>query len=591
MRITSWSVSALVFAAPLAAQKINPTNQINWPQAAGSGAPTAACTAANWGQPYTDVSGQITWSCGAGGWFQGSGGGGTSGVRSINTVTGAFTFNGSGVACVGTTCTFSGGSGGGVGPGAASEVTVYSGPTSVVGDPYLLDSAAATSGNGMFSYSGKLGGQFVTSFGGSFNVLLNNNGGTPSSSPANQINLTTLLNTVSTPQAGAGNIVLNANDVIGNNGAANINISASTPVANTTSNSGNVNISANGYPSNNSGFINLLANGISISDNSAGVSITTNSAQTGTPIALANNAPGGTIQLNARTGFLIFGSTNLSVDGAGDITDPSLAATSSGCLYTDSAGLFHTTNAACGGGGGGSIGGSGAVGTMPIFVTNTTTLGNSPISVASGVVTSSDPVAVNDSSGLGGGMTGVQATAPSGSSGSDALWADSTGNRWKMNNNNSGATTIPGVGTAGTSGHCVQFASNGIDLVDSGAGCASSGSFTPTHTGDAGAGTGGSLVISFAGTATDDSGYVNLTTGNSPSANSGVVTITFGGTYASARHCGVLPSSALAMALGGNGFFVPQSTTTATKVDITIGAVALPANTTGYQFYYFCSRT
>lgn len=37
-----------------------------------------------------------------------------SGVVSINTVAGAFTFTGSGVSCVGTTCTFSGGGGGGV---------------------------------------------------------------------------------------------------------------------------------------------------------------------------------------------------------------------------------------------------------------------------------------------------------------------------------------------------------------------------------------------------------------------------------------------------------------------------------------------
>ena len=65
---TGWLVGALVFASPLCAQKINPTNQINWPASTGSGAPTASCTAANYGQPYTDITANIGYTCTSAGW-------------------------------------------------------------------------------------------------------------------------------------------------------------------------------------------------------------------------------------------------------------------------------------------------------------------------------------------------------------------------------------------------------------------------------------------------------------------------------------------------------------------------------------------
>jgi fibronectin-binding autotransporter adhesin len=62
----------------------------------------------------------------------------------------------------------------------------------------------------------------------------------------------------------------------------------------------------------------------------------------------------------------------------------------------------------------------------------------------------------------------TETSAPSGSANQDLLWADSTAHRWKMNNNNAGALNLVGIGTAGTSGHCAQLATNGIDIVDSG---------------------------------------------------------------------------------------------------------------------------
>ena len=67
---------ALILVTPLAAQSgppttaIDPTTQIWWPWATGSGAPTASCTTAKYGQPYTDVAANpnVNYTCGAHGW-------------------------------------------------------------------------------------------------------------------------------------------------------------------------------------------------------------------------------------------------------------------------------------------------------------------------------------------------------------------------------------------------------------------------------------------------------------------------------------------------------------------------------------------
>jgi hypothetical protein len=603
MRLT-WLVSGcILLALPLAAQQINPASQIRWPAVTGSGNPNTigvSCTAVNFGMPFTDISANISYVCTPSGFVASSGSGG--GVTTINGIAGAFNFIGTGVSCSTNTCTFVGGSGGGVGPGGPGAMAIYNSTSTVISDVFLLDTAPGNSGNGLLSYSGKQGAQFLSGFGGSYNFTTNNNGGTPVSAAASQISLTTALNTLSTPQTGAGNIVLSAADSLGNNGAANVNISASTPpgIEATASNSGNINLSATGFFPQGSGFINLIADGISVQDNGAGVSITTNSGQTGTPISLVNNAPGGSIQLNASgtNDAVIINAPNFSVSGAGDLsflhnlTMPFLEASSgTACLQISSTGAVTNTGAACGsGGGGGGIGGSGTVGFIPLYVTNTTTLGNSPLSVTSGIVTSTDPVAVNDGSGTGGTFNATQATAPSGVTGNDLLWADSTAGRFKMNNNNAGALIVPGIASAGTSGDCTKLASNGIDLVDSGAPCLTTGaSFTPTLTADAGAGTGGSLVTTLVSGSNDNGGWINLTTGASPAgSNSGVITVNFGGTYTAVRKCLVVPASNLAMQLGTNGVFVPSGTATNTHFVITGGATALAANTTGYAFFYQC---
>lgn len=76
-----------------------------------------------------------------------------------------------------------------------------------------------------------------------------------------------------------------------------------------------------------------------------------------------------------------------------------------------------------------------------------TTLGNSLLDYGvtnAGKFTFGAPVAVNDVSGSGGGFNGTEGTPPTGATGVDDIWADSTAHRLMMNNNNGGATGIVG---------------------------------------------------------------------------------------------------------------------------------------------------
>lgn len=83
-------------------------------------------------------------------------------------------------------------------------------------------------------------------------------------------------------------------------------------------------------------------------------------------------------------------------------------------------------------------------------------------------------ISIASASGVGGGDVDVEGTAPTGVALSDILWADSTAHRFKMINNNGSALNFVGIATAGTSGHLVAFAGNGIDLIDGGAAPATS---------------------------------------------------------------------------------------------------------------------
>lgn len=108
--------------------------------------------------------------------------------------------------------------------------------------------------------------------------------------------------------------------------------------------------------------------------------------------------------------------------------------------------------------------------------TSSTTIGNSFMDYGvtnAGAYTSTKDIYApsfhaTDASGAGFGFMGVEGTAPTGVAGSDGLWADSTAHRLMMNNNNAGALTIVGNGTAATAGHIAVFSTGGRDIEDSG---------------------------------------------------------------------------------------------------------------------------
>jgi hypothetical protein len=291
-----------------------------------------------------------------------------------------------------------------------------------------------------------------------------------------------------------------------------------------------------------------------------------------------------------------FNDTYVSVElrGSNDTVTPgSGILTCSGSAITSGIHWFHYYNnvltemcpSGSGGGGGGSVSGLTA-GYLPLAGGATSITGNSPldygISTAS-VVTSSKPVAVNDGSGQGGQFDGTEGTAPTCAAGQDMLYADSTAHAFKFCDNGGGKVLAVGIATVGASGDNVRLASNGRDIVSIGQ---PASSFTPTFTAGTGAGTG--PTISFTSGANDDQGWINVTTGTSPAASAGVVTILYGGTYSAIRKCSVDPANGAAGILTTSGrAYIPVSTSTVSQFVITVGTTALTASTT-YQWLYRC---
>lgn len=66
--LLSFFLPLFAVLACAAQTKINPNSQINWPLASGAGAPSAACSSANYGQPYTDTATGVYYVCSATGW-------------------------------------------------------------------------------------------------------------------------------------------------------------------------------------------------------------------------------------------------------------------------------------------------------------------------------------------------------------------------------------------------------------------------------------------------------------------------------------------------------------------------------------------
>jgi collagen type VII alpha len=111
----------------------------------------------------------------------------------------------------------------------------------------------------------------------------------------------------------------------------------------------------------------------------------------------------------------------------------------------------------------------------------------------------------------------------------------------------------------------------------------------PTIAPGTGAGTTPTVVTVQAGS-TDLSGYINITTGTTPTAAGPVATITFNVPYVIAPKCSIEPSTSTgsALAVGARPYVNPTNTTTAHFV-LTAGGTALTAST-AYQWYYSCSQ-
>ncbi|HEY1645299.1 MAG TPA: hypothetical protein VGF75_02840, partial [Candidatus Saccharimonadales bacterium] len=225
---------------------------------------------------------------------------------------------------------------------------------------------------------------------------------------------------------------------------------------------------------------------------------------------------------------------------------------------------------------------SGTTGKYGVF-TGSSTMGSGTIDygiTTAGTNTSSVPFQINDGSGNGGTFTSYAGTTPSGASGLSKLFMSSSTNQFMVNQNGFGVAYLQSIVTPATPGNCAMFDSDGIRTTDAGAPCGTGGggSFTPTFTIDTGAGTGGSLSVAFVSGANDNRGWIDVTTGNSPAASSGIITIKYGGTYSATRKCGVSGANLAAAALNGAAStWVPSTTATNALFVVQVGTTALAA--------------
>lgn len=202
--------------------------------------------------------------------------------------------------------------------------------------------------------------------------------------------------------------------------------------------------------------------------------------------------------------------------------------------------------------------------------------------------TSSVPFQINDGSGQGGTFTSNAGSSPSGVSAKSKIYMSSTTNQFMVNMNAFGESYLVTLAAAATPGNCVMFDTDGIRIKDAGAVCGTGGGAggTPTFIADAGAGTG--PTVSFVSGANDSRGWINVTTGTSPTASAGVVTIKYGNTYSTIRKCSVAGSNTPAAILSGSAsVWVPQASSTTALFVLFVGSTGL-SGSTAYQFFYEC---
>lgn len=193
-----------------------------------------------------------------------------------------------------------------------------------------------------------------------------------------------------------------------------------------------------------------------------------------------------------------------------------------------------------------------------------------------------------DASGVGGGLVSLEGTARTGVTTKEILYASSALHRYVENANAAGDIILSGVSAAKTSGHCAEFATNGVDLIDAGSACgAGSSAFSAITSGTNTTaamvlGTGASMTVS--GSGTNNATSVNS---NTFPASAG---LTSGGVMYASSTSAVASSALLTnnqFILGGGAGAAPKVSlcddggTTANTVTCTdTGGLVIPSVTT-----------
>lgn len=188
--------------------------------------------------------------------------------------------------------------------------------------------------------------------------------------------------------------------------------------------------------------------------------------------------------------------------------------------------------------------------------------------------------------------------APNGSSGAAAFRAIVGADIPTLNQNTTGtAANLSGTQTAnfvyaapnGSNGAASFRALVNADIPSS-PGCTTCMSGTPTKVGAACA-LGGTTT--FLGTPIDGRGWIQVATASGTcTASQGIVTINYGGTYATIPECSIKPANAAAAALSStNAPFIPESSSTTGQFIITSGSVAggSLATSTTYIWRWSCN--
>ncbi len=379
----------------------------------------------------------------------GSSGGGSSGVASINSIAGAFTFTGSGVSCTSTTCTFS---------GSGGSVSVTAGSNDIVINP--------TPGTGTFTVSGV---NYIDAQGTQtpYTIVSGDMGKLLTHSKTTAV-------AAALPQSGSTGFAqaVSYNELNLNTGAVTVTPTTSTyngltstilhqygwiqPVSGADGNWYGI-----GFP----GFGTITTNALTKYIDASGATTASSMVDNGTTIATSE-----TITLNGTSS----GAVTLTVPaaaGTGTVFElPSTNGTNGYVLQTNGSGITSwVANTA----GSGTVAAS-TIGQVPVYTGSTTVTGGSTMTFASGVLTLGTASTTAGSIVLEGGTSGavtlgVPSTAGTttfnlpGSNGASGqfLQTDGSGNASWQTVSSSGTITL-GTSTSATNPQISGDAASGL---------------------------------------------------------------------------------------------------------------------------------